>query len=360
LASAYAALQQGHAELEDRRRYMEIVLRNIAAGVVSVDAEGTIVTMNKSAEVTFGLQAEEARGRLYSEILQPPHLEVVKSFMQVYRLSRQPYLEQQVQVIIGNRPMVLLIKVSVLRDDRNHYMGMVVVLDDLTDLEKAQRMAAWREVARRIAHEIKNPLTPIKLSAQRLRRKHEDLLTLEGSIFDQCTRTIIEQVDHMKRLVNEFSKFARLPRAQPTLCNLATIVEEVLSFYQHTYPGVAFGFAKDAALPSLKLDRDQFKQVMINILDNALHALDDGRGSIKVGLSYDPILKIARLECSDDGHGVSPEDKLRMFEPYYSTKEKGTGLGLAIVATIIADHNGFVRVRDNHPKGTVIVIELPG
>jgi two-component system, NtrC family, nitrogen regulation sensor histidine kinase NtrY len=360
LANAYAALQQSHAELEDRRRYMEIVLRNIAAGVVSVDAEGTIVTMNKSAEVTFGLPAEEARGRLYSEILQPPHLEVVKSFMQVYRMSRQPYLEQQVQVIIGNRPMVLLIKVSVLRDDRSQYMGMVVVLDDLTDLEKAQRMAAWREVARRIAHEIKNPLTPIKLSAQRLRRKHEELLTSEGSIFDQCTRTIIEQVDHMKHLVNEFSKFARLPRAQPTLCNLATIVEEVLSFYQHTYPRVAFGLAKDAALPPLKLDRDQFKQVMINILDNALHALDDGRGSIEIGLFYDPILKIVRLECSDDGHGVSPEDKLRMFEPYYSTKEKGTGLGLAIVATIIADHNGFVRVRDNHPKGTVIVIELPG
>jgi len=360
LASAYAALQQSHAELEDRRRYMEIVLRDIAAGVVSVDAEGTIVTMNKSAEVTFGLQAEQARGRPYSEFLQPPHLEIVKAFMQVYRMSRQPYLEQQVQVIIGNRPMVLLIKVSVLRDDRNQYIGMVVVLDDLTDLEKAQRMAAWREVARRIAHEIKNPLTPIKLSAQRLRRKHADLLAPEGSIFDQCTRTIIERVDHMKHLVDEFSKFARLPRAQPTLCNLATIVEEVLSFYQLTYPRVAFGLAKDAALPPLKLDREQFKQVMINLLDNALHALDGGRGSIEIGLFYDPILKIARLECSDDGHGVSPEDKLRMFEPYYSTKEKGTGLGLAIVASIIADHNGFVRVRDNQPKGTVIVIELPG
>ncbi len=360
LASAYTALQQSHAELEDRRRYMEIVLRNIAAGVVSVDAKGTIVTMNKSAEVTFGLPADQARGRLYSEILQPPHLEIVKSFVQAYRSNRQPYLEQQVQVIIGNRPMVLLIKASLLRDDRNHYMGMVVVLDDLTDLEKAQRMAAWREVARRIAHEIKNPLTPIKLSAQRLRRQHVELIAVEGSIFDQCTRTIIEQVDHMKHLVNEFSKFARLPRAQPTLCNLATIVEEVLSFYQHTYPRVTFGLEKDATIPPLKLDRDQFRQVMINLLDNALHALEGGKGFIEIGLYYDPILKIARLECSDNGHGVSPEDKLRMFEPYYSTKEKGTGLGLAIVASIITDHNGFVRVRDNHPKGTVIVIELPG
>ncbi len=360
LDTAYAALQQSNAELEDRRRYMEIVLRNIAAGVVSIDAAGTIVTMNQSAENTFGLQADQVRGRLYSEILHPPHLEVVKSFVDTYRLSRQPFLEQQVQVIIGNRPMVLLIKVSILRGDRNQYLGAVVVLDDLTDLEKAQRMAAWREVARRIAHEIKNPLTPIKLSAQRLRRKHTDLATLEGSIFDQCTRTIIEQVDHMKHLVNEFSKFARLPRAQPTLCNLSNIVEEVLLFYQHTYPRAAFGLEKDENLPPLKLDRDQFKQVLTNLLDNALHALDGGRGAITISLFYDPILKIARLECADNGHGLSPEDKLRMFEPYYSKKERGTGLGLAIVASIIADHNGFVRVRDNSPQGTVIIIELPG
>jgi two-component system nitrogen regulation sensor histidine kinase NtrY len=164
----------------------------------------------------------------------------------------------------------------------------------------------------------------------------------------------------MKHLVNEFSKFARLPRAQPVLCNLSGIVEEVLIFYQHTYPRVVFGLKNDESLPPLKLDRDQFKQVMINLLDNALHALDGGRGSITISLFYDPILKIARVECADSGHGLTPEDKLRMFEPYYSKKEKGTGLGLAIVASIIADHNGFVRVRDNQPQGSVIIIELPG
>jgi two-component system nitrogen regulation sensor histidine kinase NtrY len=360
LANAYAALQRSHTELEDRRRYMEIVLRNIAAGVVSVNADGIIMTMNKSAEVTFGIQADQARGHLFLEFLQPSHMEIVRSFVESHRLSRQPYLEQQVQVIIGNRPMVLLIKVSVLRDDRSQYMGVVVVLDDLTDLEKAQRMAAWREVARRIAHEIKNPLTPIKLSAQRLRRKHAELTVEEGSVFDQCTRTIIEQVDHMKHLVNEFSNFARLPRAQPVPCSLSVIIEEVLTFYQHTYHRVAFKLEKDATMPLLKLDGDQFKQVMINILDNALHAMDGGRGSIEIKLSYDSVLKIATMECADNGRGLSPEDKLRMFEPYYSTKKKGTGLGLAIVASIIADHNGFVRVRDNHPQGIVIIIELPG
>jgi two-component system, NtrC family, nitrogen regulation sensor histidine kinase NtrY len=360
LAGAYTALQQSHLELEDRRRYMEIVLKNIAAGVVSVDADGRIMTMNKSAEATFGLQADEIRGQVYSKFLQPPHLESVKSFIDLYRMSRQPYLEQQVQVMIGNRPMVLFIKVSILRDDRGEYMGVVVVLDDLTELEKAQRMAAWREVARRIAHEIKNPLTPIQLSAQRLRRKYSELLNSESSVLDECTRTIVEQVDHMKHLVNEFSKFARLPRAQLTPTDLTGIVEDSLTLYRHNYPHVTFTLHDHPELPPLRLDKDQFKQVLINLIDNAIHALDDQQGEIGIRLFYDPILKIARLECSDTGHGLSAEDKLRMFEPYYSKREKGTGLGLAIVASIIADHNGFVRVRDNAPQGTVMIIELPG
>jgi two-component system, NtrC family, nitrogen regulation sensor histidine kinase NtrY len=360
LASAYAALQQNHEELEDRRRYMEIVLKNIGAGVVSIDATGRVMTMNKSAETNFGPFGGDVRGRHYSDLLQPSHMDIVRSFSESYRMNRQPHLEDQVRIMIGNRPMVLLIKVSILRDERDQYMGVVVVLDDLTDLEKAQRMAAWREVARRIAHEIKNPLTPIKLCAQRLRRKYADLMQTEGSILDECTTTIVQQVDHMKHLVNEFSKFARLPRVQLIPCDLAAIVDESLSLYRHTYSNVAFSLRKIDDLPPLKLDRDQFKQVMLNLLDNALHALNGEPGAIDISLFHDPVLQIARLECSDTGHGLSAEDKLRMFEPYYSTKEKGTGLGLAIVSSIIADHNGFVRVGDNSPRGTVIIIELPG
>ena len=360
LDKAYVALQQSHEELEDRRRYMEIVLKNIAAGVVSVDATGRVMTMNKSAEATFNIQAEQARGQHYSKFLQPQHFDIVQSFGNAYASSRQPYLEQQVRVIIGNRPIVLLVKASILSDENEDFMGVVVVLDDLTELEKAQRMAAWREVARRIAHEIKNPLTPIQLSTQRLRRKFPALLDSEGSIFDECTRTIIQQVDHMKHLVNEFSKFARLPRAQLTACDLAKIIEDALALYRHSRPKVRFSLEQDRDLPRLKLDPDQFKQVMLNLFDNALHAMGDGPGEITVRLSHDPVLKIARMECIDTGHGISAEDKLRIFEPYYSTKKKGTGLGLAIVSNIIADHNGFIRVRDNEPRGTVIVIELPG
>jgi two-component system nitrogen regulation sensor histidine kinase NtrY len=360
LANAYAALQQSHVELEDRRRYMEIVLTNIAAGVVSVDQQGLIITMNKSAEAIFGVKAEEIRRQHYSRFLQNPHLDIVRSFMNTHRTTRQPYLEQQLHVIVGNRPMVLLIKVSVLQDEAGSSMGVVIVFDDLTDLEKAQRMAAWREVARRIAHEIKNPLTPIQLCAQRLRRKYSNLLEGEDSVLNECTDTIIQQVDHMKHLVNEFSRFARLPRANPTRCDLSHIVRESIALYRHNYSHIRFEVEQNEDFPLLNLDSDQFKQVMINLLDNAIHALNGVGGTISVKLFYDPILKIARLECADTGHGLSSVDKLRVFEPYYSKKEKGTGLGLAIVASIVADHQGFIRVRDNSPRGTVFIIELPG
>ncbi len=362
LANAYDALQASHIEIENRRQYMEIVLKNIAAGVVSVDSTGTIMTMNHSAEAIFGIQADEARGRHYATFLQGQQLDIVKSFVRSYRLTRQPHIEQQLHVMIGNRPMFLYIKVSVLQDEEGRFIGVVVVLDDLTDLEKAQRMAAWREVAR-IAHEIKNPLTPIQLSAQRLRRRYSELLQDdegELSVLNECTQTIIQQVESMKHLVNEFSRFARLPRAQPTPADLAEIVEESLALYRYNYPQIDFSLEEQEKLPPLMLDRDQFKQVMINLFENAIHALDGGEGTVTVRLFYDSILKIARLECADTGHGLSQDDKLRMFEPYYSTKEKGTGLGLAIVASIIADHNGFIRVRDNVPRGTVIIIELPG
>lgn len=359
LATAYQALQESHVELEKRRRYMEVVLENVAAGVVSIDAQGQVVTMNKSAEAMLGVKAEEAIGKPYAQLLEPPHEDVIASFVESYRMTRQLHLEQKVQVMFGDRPMVLLIKASILEDEQRNFMGGVVVFDDLTDFEKAQRMAAWREVARRIAHEVKNPLTPIKLSAQRLRRKYSQLLDQPGSMLDECTSTIVEQVGHMQRLVNEFSNFARLPRANPTLCDLAAIVETSTTLYRHNYPKITFSVEKDENFPLLYLDQEQFKQVMINLLENAIQAMDDGDNSVRVRLMHHEPLRIAIMECADTGHGLSSEDKLRVFEPYYSTKEKGTGLGLAIVASIVADHHGFIRVRDNSPRGSVFVVELP-
>jgi two-component system nitrogen regulation sensor histidine kinase NtrY len=352
-------LRQSSEEVERRRRYMETVLRHVAAGVVSVDAEGRIQTINQSAESILSVKAKEVLERHYAQFLQGDQVDIVSRFIEAHRMSKLRTLQRQVRSSVGNRPMTLLVTASVLSDDEGQYLGVVVVFDDLTQLEKAQRMAAWREVARRIAHEIKNPLTPIQLSAQRLRRKYLQDLAADGTLFEECTRTIIKQVEELKHLVNEFSTFARMPAANPAPNNLVQIVQEALSLFRDSHPSTRFLFHQQNPLPLLDLDREQMKRVMINLLDNAVAAVHEG-GEIEVTVSFDEILKIVRLEVADNGAGIPPEDKIRMFEPYFSTKEKGSGLGLAIVSTIIADHHGFVRVRDKHPRGTIIVIELPG
>jgi len=217
-------------------------------------------------------------------------------------------------------------------------------------------MVAWREVARRIAHEVKNPLTPISLSAQRLKRKYSK--ELNQPVFDECTQTITDQVKIIRNLVNEFSAFARFPTANPKPCDLPPIIEETLALYKEGHQNTNFEFNIIDDIPLLNLDRQQIKQAMINLIDNAVVSVKND-GSILIALTHDPILKIVRLEVTDNGAGISDEDKTRLFEPYFSTKKAGMGLGLAIVSAIVADHNGMIRVHDNHPRGAKFIIELP-
>jgi two-component system nitrogen regulation sensor histidine kinase NtrY len=262
-----------------------------------------------------------------------------------------------VTIPLKDTQLTLLMNLTVLKDDNDEFMGTVVVFDDLTQLIKAQRMAAWREVARRIAHEIKNPLTPIQLSAQRLRKRYLDRFDESDRVFDQCTGMIIKSVDEMKGLVDEFSSFARMPAAQPAPNNLAEIIREAIALYEG-HRSIRFGFRCDGEVPLLQLDRDQIKRVFINLLDNAVAAIE-GDGEVSLELGYNPELQMVTCVVADTGQGIRPEDKPRLFEPYFSTKKSGTGLGLAIVNTIITDHHGFIRVRDNVPRGTRFIIELP-
>jgi two-component system nitrogen regulation sensor histidine kinase NtrY len=231
-----------------------------------------------------------------------------------------------------------------------------MVFDDLTELEKAQRMAAWREVARRIAHEVKNPLTPITLSAQRLKRKYSK--TLGEPVFEECTQTIIDHVDLIRNLVNEFSSFARFPSANPKPCELVPTIEETVALYREGHPNINFKIQNSGDIPPLNLDRQQMKQALINLIDNAIGAMK-GKGAIFFDVTHDPILKRIRIEVADNGPGISDNDKTRLFEPNFSTKKAGMGLGLTIVSTIIADHNGVISVQDNIPNGAKFVIELP-
>ena len=227
--------------------------------------------------------------------------------------------------------------------------------ESATQLARAQRVAAWREVARRIAHEIKNPLTPIKLSAQRLRRKY---IASKDPVFDECTKMIITEVDELKRLVNEFSNFSKLPEADPKSCHLEDIVTEVLSLYQEAHKKITFQYDVVGKLPIMLLDRAQIKRVFINLLDNAVASII-GRGKISITLRYNAALQFSVIEVDDSGSGISDDVKARLFEPYFSTKKEGTGLGLAIVRKIIADHQGYIRAAKNYPKGTKMIIELP-
>jgi len=358
LRDANEGLTRSNLELEQRRRYMEIVLRNVTAGVISVDKSGILTTVNTSAERLLNISLEKVKGHHFREVLRPEQLDIIKGLLRDMVNSKKDTISKQVDIRLKDRKLTLLMNLSVMRDENGDFLGTVVVFDDLTQLMKAQRMAAWREVARRIAHEIKNPLTPIKLSAQRLRKRYLSRFGDDEKVFDECTGMIIKSVDELKTLVDEFSSFARLPAAQPTPNDLNEIVREALTLYQEAHRQVAFSFLPDLAIPMIRLDRDQIKRVLINLLDNAIAALDE-EGEIRIETRYDQELRMVTLTVADTGHGIAQEDKARLFEPYFSTKKSGTGLGLAIVTTIVADHGGFIRFKDNEPRGTVFIIEFP-
>ncbi len=359
LEEANRELIKSNVELDQRRLYMEFVLANVAAGVVSADISGNILTINKSAEIMLDTSAEEIAGKHYKDVLADDYIKIINEFFKDRSLFRKGYLKKQIHVNTKNKRLALLVSINVLRDDRSDYQGLVAVFEDLSDIEKAQRMAAWREVARRIAHEVKNPLTPIQLSAQRLRKKYiETLRGKDGKVFHECTEMIIKQVEELKGLVNEFSNFARMPAANPAPEDIRQIIKEALSLYKEARKDVSFIFNDSRDVPVFDLDREQMKRVMINLLDNAIEAID-GSGEVFIDLDYDDVLRMVRIEVTDQGEGISPQNKSRLFEPYFSTKKQGTGLGLAIVNTIITGHNGFIRVQDNHPKGTKFIIELP-
>jgi two-component system nitrogen regulation sensor histidine kinase NtrY len=231
-----------------------------------------------------------------------------------------------------------------------------MVFDDMTEIEKAQRMAAWREVARRIAHEVKNPLTPISLSAQRLKRKYKSVI--DDPVFDECIQTISEHTELIRNLVNEFSAFAKFPTANPAPCELPPIVRESIELYRDGYPGIEFHFECRGEIPILQLDRQQIKQTLINLIDNAISSIKS-RGSVTILVYRGEAPDKVYLEVRDTGDGIADNDKPYLFEPDFTTKKSGMGLGLAIVSTIVSDHNGRIWAEDNQPRGSRFIIELP-
>ena len=351
-------LHDTNIELDKRRTYMEIVLNNVAAGVISIDRDGRITTINKSVGKILGLEVESCLNKSYQEILPPHYLRQVDDLIQEVDRSSSVTFEKEIKLALPTRVIDLSTFITPLKDEKGNYLGLVIVIEDVTELQKGQRIAAWREVARRIAHEIKNPLTPIQLSAQRLRRRYKDKFLEDGQIFDECTHTIIGQVELLKNMVNEFSHFARMPATKPSPNYLPQIINETLPIFREAHKNITFTFDESEAPPLMNFDSSQIKRALINILENAVEAIEK-EGEVTIKTFHDKKLKIAGVEIADNGCGIPPEEKSRLFEPYFSTKKSGTGLGLAIVDSIISDHQGHIRVKDNYPNGTIFWIELP-
>jgi len=348
-------LKQITAELERRGKFVETLLANVAAGVISVNPAGQITTWNMAAERMLGLSAAGALGRNYEEVFESESLHVMREMVE--SVKDRGSVEREIRIPLSEQHLTAMVSAASLRDDEGRTVGVMVFLEDITQIQKVQRMEAWREVARRIAHEIKNPLTPIQLSAERLRKRYAPMLEGNGAILDKCTSTIIQQVEELKNLVNEFSQFARLPSAQLATSDLNEIVQEALFLFKEGHREVHF-HCRPGVIPPVELDREQIKRVLINLLDNAVAAVAE-KGEIRLATSYDRSREVVCLEVSDDGCGLAPDIKSKIFEPYFSTKENGTGLGLTIVSQIVEDHRGYVRVRPNEPRGTRFTIELP-
>jgi two-component system nitrogen regulation sensor histidine kinase NtrY len=304
------------------------------------------------------LEAEMVRGRSYRHVFSAEHLDSIRGLLKRMAGDRRESISGQVQVVVGGRVLTLLVNISLLRDSDGRYLGLVLVFEDLTELIRVQKLAAWREVAQGIAHEIKNPLTPIQLSAQRLRRKFHDQAADFDEVFEECTSTIITQVEGLKGLLDEFSRFARMPESNPTPTDVRQLLEEVLHLYRSAHREITIALSCDPAITKINVDGEQMKRALINLIENAIEALD-GKGLVEIVTSFEARHQRVRLEVRDTGVGIPRQHRDKLFLPYFTTKKGGSGLGLALVHRIVADHNGTISVRDNVPRGTIFTIELP-
>lgn len=344
--------------LDEHNRYIEVILSNVSAGVISIDHEGIITTMNPKAAQLLKIPSDRYVGQKVLDVLKEQNRETYQEIVTQMRKNNFKTLQKELRVQIQEDSLLMKLTITMLKDESNKDLGLVIVFDDLTELVNAQRAAAWREVARRIAHEIKNPLTPIKLSAQRLEKKFG--VQIQDPAFQACTEMIIRQVDDLKNLVNEFSSFARLPQISPQLSSLNKIIEDTLVLYSTGHKEMVFSFYPDKNIPDFEFDPDQIKRVITNLFENAVDALKSIEGpKVEIITQLDAQLGIVKLRIKDNGCGIEGDMRDRIFEPYFSTRESGTGLGLAIVKRIIEDHHGFIRAFSNQPKGTEFVIELP-
>jgi PAS domain S-box-containing protein len=376
LERAAEDLRRSNQALDNRRRYIETVLESLSTGVISADENTRMATINRAALSMLGLEERPEIGTPIDKIVD----EQGSSLAALCRRARRSEISQseiEFKRQDGSTLQTATTAIA-LRNSEGNIDGFVVVIEDLTDLIQAERAAAWSEVARRMAHEIKNPLTPIQLSAERIMRNYNrEMMTNDSSRFDKVvtegTSTIVREVAALQRMVEEFSRFARLPEARPVDASLNEVISDAVALYTERLDGVQIDCKLADDLPVFRLDPEQIKRVLINLIDNAVESLGakgtNGNGlnrnsgvlqkKITIETRFLKESETVRLVISDTGHGIRPADRGKLFLPKFSTRDRGTGLGLAIVSHIVADHKGRIWVEDNRPRGARFVIELP-
>jgi len=372
-----AELRDTNLALRERRNYIETVLQSLSTGVISLDENDCVTTLNASAARMLGLENKAEDNPKLSSLIGSEDWLVVDRLLR--RARRMGHATEQTQLESGNGPIPVSLTATALPQSRGTGRGVVLVIEDLSELLAAQRAAAWSEVARRMAHEIKNPLTPIQLSAERIAKSYGRATANGGSngtsfrtderldekrvaaVISECTETIAREVAGLKAMVDEFSRFARLPAIRLEQANLNDVITHAAGLYQERLDGVSLTLDLDGELPSSMLDVEQIKRVFVNLIDNAVEALASvpNDKQITIATKHDAERSLLRTEVADSGQGIEPADFRRLFEPYFSRRDSGTGLGLAIVQRIIMEHGGHIRAERNHPRGARFVIELP-
>jgi two-component system nitrogen regulation sensor histidine kinase NtrY len=349
------SLEIAYKESDQRRLSMETILESINTGVIFSDRPGRVITMNNAACSMLNINRGDIEGRSYREILSKLKSDEVTAM--VKRLSEKGFgsIEKEVHIYINGRPMDLRVYMTTIEDENNNFIGTLVVFDNLTEIIMAQRALAWQEVAKRIAHEIKNPLTPIRLSAERLLKKWNDKADDFEEVMVRSTKTIVNEVNSLRSLVDEFSRFGKMPKISLEPANIKSMIQEIADLYSNVKDAeIITTFSED--LPDIDVDRKQLKMAFINLIDNAIQA---GTDKIWLNAYFHASMDMISVEVKDNGTGINAEDKEKLFFPYFSTKKEGTGLGLAIVNSIISKHRGYIRVQDNKPTGSIFIIELP-
>ena len=352
-------LQAVNRQLEERGNTIEAILENIPTGVISFDPQGQITSVNTMAKRLFGGDEMGALHTLTDLFTPEDARDVARLFR---RATRQGVASRQMELVLGGRRAVTSLTVSSVRA-RHGKIGSVLVLEDLSELVQAQKAAAWQEVAQRVAHEIKNPLTPIQLSTERITR----LIERAGALPPDLLRVVSEsaalvgrEVASLKSLVDEFSAFARFPASKPLPSSLNDIVENALRIFEGRLRGIEIHRDLSPDLPLALVDPEQLKRAVANLIDNAAEALENAlQKEIWVRTTLDPEHDVVEITVADSGPGIAAEDKEKLFLPYFSTKHRGTGLGLPIVSRIVSEQKGIIRVEENQPTGTRFIIELP-